>query len=183
MGSHSSGKIFKTTRERERERERSGFSLIFIFIFIGFPIFSCSCFTQSLSVTLSVYAWHWAFLFPLENVSQHFSTFCVPLKFIVAYRPISDIISIDVGVKFHVLQIEALKAAGVDEVVLAINYQPEVGTYAPASCSRTKSQKESWNLPVSCSSYDNSSLVPICNMQVLVLSVVGGRAGDDELSG
>jgi hypothetical protein len=82
-----------------------------------------------------------------------------------------------------VLQIEALKAAGVDEVVLAINYQPEVGTYAPASCSRTNSQKESWNLPVSCSSYDNPSLVPICNMQVLVLSVVGGHAGDDELSG
>ncbi len=169
---------------RERERERSGFSLIFIFIFIVFPIFSCSCFTQSLSVTVPVYAWHWVFLFPLENVLLHFSTFCVPLKFIVAYIPISDIISIDIGVKFHVLQIEALKAAGVDEVVLAINYQPEVGTYAPASCSRTiLSQKESWNLPVSCSSYDNSSLVPICNMQVLVLSVVGGRAGDDELSG
>jgi hypothetical protein len=139
---------------------------------------------QSLSVTVSVYAWHWVFLFPLENVSLHFSTFCVPLKFIVAYIPISDIIIIiNVGVKFHVLQIEALKAAGVDEVVLAINYQPEVGTYAPASCSRTKSQKESWNLPVSCSSYDNPSLVPICNMQVLVLSVVGGHAGDDELSG
>jgi len=157
--------------------------LIFVFIFIFFPIFSCSCFTQTLSVTVSVYAWHWVFLSPLENVSLHFSAFCVPLKFIVVYIPISDIIIIiNVGVKFHVLQIEALKAAGVDEVVLAINYQPEVGTYAPASCSRTKSQKESWNLPVSCS-YDNPSLVPICNMQVLVLSVVGGRAGDDEFSG
>ncbi len=122
------------------------------------------------------------FLFPLENVLPHFSTFCVPLKFIVDI-PISDIIIIDVGVKFHVLQIEALKAAGVDEVVLAINYQPEVGTCAPACCSRTKSQKESWNLPVSCSSYDNPSLVPICNMQVLGAECGGGRAGDDELSG
>ncbi len=179
MGSHSNARIFKTTRD---ERERSGFSLILFLFYFIFPIFSCSCFTQSLSVTVSVYAWHWVF-FPLENVSLHFSTFCVLLKFIVAYTPISDIIIIDVGVKFHVLQIEALKAAGVDEVVLAINYQPEVGKYAPASCSRTKSQKESWNLPVSCSSYDNPSLVPFCNMQVLVLSVVGGCAGDDELSG